>query len=77
MACEPHHAAPPAPEQPAKSARLAWSSQPAVARRLGNRLEIEWLLAGGIVGERLPLANLRCEAAERMPACGGLVDLVA
>jgi hypothetical protein len=76
MACDSRLRAPSAPEQIVQTARLAGALQPAVAWILGNRLEIEWLLAGGIVGERLPLANLRCEAAERMP-CGGLVDLVA
>ena len=74
-----------APAGPAKVAAclpfipLAWREiQVPWLRPLGVELYLDRLLAGGIVGERLPLANLICEATQREPLPpGALVDLTA
>lgn len=74
-----------APAVPAKVADcvplipLAWRElQVPWFRPLGVELLLDRLLLGGIVGERLPLSNLICEAAQRGPLpTGALVDLVA
>jgi hypothetical protein len=43
-------------------------------RPLGNAMYLDRLLAGGIVGEALPLANLRIYC-DRMNGLGNCVDL--
>jgi hypothetical protein len=43
-------------------------------RPLGNALYLDRLLAGGIVGEALPLANLRIYAQQANPL-GGCLDV--
>jgi hypothetical protein len=43
-------------------------------RKLGAELYLERLLAGGIVGEVLPLSNLQCDADHNTLAPGGQFD---
>ena len=65
------------PRISAKMGRIPGALRPAGALApLGLELYLDRLLAGGIVGEFLPLANERCEAGHRAtPLLGAALDL--
>jgi hypothetical protein len=85
IACDPNHVAEPcnrlrlAQDRPTAFVQLLatdWHhAQFQLRRTLGAEWAVERLLAGGIVGEWLPLANLRCEAEQG--ASGQLLDIRA